>query len=154
MTNFAAQGIYSNAKEQIINGGLSLDDTVPGAITIKCMLLKTTPTNAIIIEATVLTGFERWAGAGYVDITMNTAVTDAGNYGKFDSTDTTFTAVAADGGNQVVGCVIYKYNTNDADSIPIAYIPLTATTPDGKDIIVVWSGTGIINMTGGITSTT
>jgi hypothetical protein len=60
----------------------------------------------------------------------------------YDNTvDPTWTAVAA--GSTIGWCVIYKFTTNDADSIPICVIDLVDTPTNGGDIGVTFDANGI-----------
>lgn len=59
----------------------------------------------------------------------------------YDAADPSYTAVA--GGSTVGWVVIYKFVTNDADSIPIFVQDLTDTPTNGGDIGVTFDSTGI-----------
>lgn len=59
----------------------------------------------------------------------------------YDAADPTWTAVA--GGSTIGWCVVYKFVTNDADSIPLFVIDLTDTATNGSDITVAFSASGI-----------
>ena len=74
---------------------------------------------------------------------LSVADTASGNITKWDSTlDVVFTSVS---GGPILGCVIYKFVTNDAGSTPICYLdgsifPITTT---GDDITVKFNASGI-----------
>jgi hypothetical protein len=55
--------------------------------------------------------------------------------GVADATDATLTAVT---GDPCEAILIYKFVTNDADSIPVAYIDGITVTPNGGDITIQW----------------
>lgn len=59
----------------------------------------------------------------------------------YDAADPTFSAVA--GGSTVGWCVVYKFVTNDADSIPISVLDLTDTPTNGGDIGITFNADGI-----------
>jgi len=60
----------------------------------------------------------------------------------YDNTvDPTWTAVAS--GSTIGWCVIYKFVTNDADSIPIAVMDLTDTPTNGGDITIQFNANGM-----------
>jgi hypothetical protein len=59
----------------------------------------------------------------------------------YDATDPTWTAVA--GGSTVGTVTVFKFVTNDADSIPIFNIDVTDTATNGGDITAVFSADGI-----------
>ena len=59
----------------------------------------------------------------------------------YDAADPTWTAVA--GGSTAGWVVVYKFVTNDGDSIPIAVLDVTDTPTNGGDIGVTFDSTGI-----------
>ena len=59
----------------------------------------------------------------------------------YDAADPTWTAVA--GGSTIGWCIVYKFVTNDADSVPIAVIDLADTATNGGDITVQFNADGI-----------
>lgn len=58
----------------------------------------------------------------------------------YDAADPTYSAVA--GGSTIGWCVIYKFVTNDGDSIPIAVQDLTDTPTNGGDITIQFNAAG------------
>lgn len=74
---------------------------------------------------------------------LNTTVTD----GVFDGDNVTFTAVT---GNSVEALVIYIDTGNTGTSRLVAYIDTGVTglpvTPNGGDISIQWSGSGIFQL--------
>jgi len=58
--------------------------------------------------------------------------------GVLDSADATFTGVAQSGSKTVGALVVYKDTGTAATSPLIAYIEVTAVTPNGGDITVGW----------------
>lgn len=59
----------------------------------------------------------------------------------YDAADPTWTAVAS--GSTIGWVVVYKFVTNDADSVPLFVIDLTDTPTNGGDITVQFSASGI-----------
>jgi hypothetical protein len=59
----------------------------------------------------------------------------------FDAADPTWTAVA--GGSTVGYVTVFKFVTNDADSIPICSIDITDTPTNGGDITIQFASTGV-----------
>ena len=59
----------------------------------------------------------------------------------YDAADPTWTAVA--GGSTIGWCIVYKFVTNDGDSVPIAVIDLADTATNGGDITVQFNADGI-----------
>ena len=66
---------------------------------------------------------------------------------EFDGTDLTFSSLGAGTGN-AVGMVIFKWITNLASSMPIAYID-TGGFPfngNGGDVVIAWNAEGILQI--------
>ena len=67
--------------------------------------------------------------------------------GVFDAADTTISAVT---GDQAEAILIYKFVTNDADSVPMLVIAGASSglpvTPNGGDINITWPAAGIWKM--------
>lgn len=59
----------------------------------------------------------------------------------YDAADPTWTAVAS--GSTIGWVIVFKFGTNDADSIPIFVIDVTDTPTNGGDISVQFSANGI-----------
>lgn len=57
--------------------------------------------------------------------------------GTFDAADAVYTAVSA--GAAIDACVVYRFVTNDADSLLIAYLDGFSVTPNGGDITLRWA---------------
>lgn len=65
---------------------------------------------------------------------------DANNRIVYDAANPTFPSVAA--GPQIDRALIFKFVTNDADSIPIALMDIAAITPNGGNIGVLFDAIG------------
>lgn len=90
-------------------------------------------------------------GSGYVTKTLSTlAVTrvDASDLSKWGADNLTWTALGSST-RAIKGILIYKYVTNFAASIPVAFIQFASNkTADGSDFTVAWDGTnGILYLT-------
>ncbi len=59
----------------------------------------------------------------------------------YSAANPTWTAVAA--GSTIGWCIVYKFVTNDADSVPMFVIDLTDTATNGSDITVQFNASGI-----------
>ena len=117
-----ANGMYNIGKQGLIDGTIDMDTNV-----IKARLVKDTYTFSN--TDTSLTPITKITGT--TDQTLGSrTVTD----GVFDAADPTFTAVA--GGETITAWVVFKFVTNDADSIPIGFLDLTDTPTNGSDIII------------------
>ena len=68
------------------------------------------------------------------------------DYGEFDATDLAYTSLGV-GARALVGAVVYKFVTNDADSPIVAFIDLTGEAqPNGGDWTLQWNGEGILQI--------
>lgn len=96
------------------------------------------------------TTLDEMDGANYVRKALaNEAVNkdDANDRAEFDADDVTWTALG-NGTRAVQGALVYKHVTNDADSIPIAFIEFAATqNPGGSDFTIQWDAEGLLNLT-------
>lgn len=68
------------------------------------------------------------------DVTLGSKTTTTG---IFDAADAVFTAF--DAGAALDFCVIFKFVTNDADSIPFLYLDGFSVVPNGGDITLQWA---------------
>jgi hypothetical protein len=59
----------------------------------------------------------------------------------YDAADPTWTAVSP--GNTIGWAIVYKFGTNDADSVPICVIDLSDIPTNGSDVTVQFDTTGI-----------
>jgi len=59
----------------------------------------------------------------------------------YDAADPTYTAVTI--GSTIGWVVVYKFVTNDADSVPVFVLDVTDTPTNGGDISVAFSASGI-----------
>lgn len=106
--------------------------------TIKARLFLTSDTPDI--DATSMTG---------IGVTGNDVVLGSKTVTKdtlndrivFDCADFTFAAQAA--GAECDHVAIFKFDTNDASSTPIAFVPIQAITPGGFDITINVSASGL-----------
>ena len=145
-----ANAAYNEAKTELLKGTLDFD--APDDI--RVMLLETAgfdadhATIAAVLAGAAVeltsTNYSRQALAGE-GVTQD----DVNDRGEFDATDATFSSVSQAGSENVVAAIVFKFITNDASSIPIAYIdtggfPITA---NGSDIVITWNAEGILQLT-------
>ena len=146
MANFA----YNLAKSKLLKGAIDLDS---GGDDVRAILVMTNTTADTEDDKEFISGFttlDEMDGAGYarVALTGESVGDDAANdRAEFDGTDITFSGVSA-GTRSVQAMVIYKHVTNDADSIPIAFIDTGGFpfAPGGGDITVTWNAEGILQL--------
>lgn len=130
-----ASGYFNIALQYFLTSGSYID---LAADTIKVRPIRTSvytfdATHTSMTPVTAATGTPG-------DVTLGSKVIKTGTDGGcFDAADAVFTAWTA--GAALNGLVIYKFVTNDAGSIPIAYIDGFSITPNGGDITVQWQAT-------------
>jgi len=104
-----------------------------------------------ISGGTGFTTLDEADGANYVRKALaDEAVTadEANDRGEFDATDVTWTALGV-GTRQYAGLVVFKFVTNDADSIPIYWID-SGGFPfwgNGGNVTAQWNAEGIGQVT-------
>lgn len=85
------------------------------------------------------------AGASSVALTTETVNVDSvNNRVELDADDVAFGALG-NGTRQIQGVLLYDFNTNDADSIPFAFIQFSSSiNPGGATVTIVWNAEGIV----------
>ena len=143
-----ADFVYNIAKFQLLNA--DLDFNAPDDIRL-ILLEAATDENpddadvaAVLVRAgtTELVTYTRGALASEA-----TSQDDANDRAEFDATDFVFSAVAAQ--NAIVAVLVFKFVTNDSDSIPIMFIDSMTglpLTPNGSDITITWNAQGILQL--------
>ena len=142
--------VYTRAKFQIANGDIDLtgDD-------IRVMLVKVSGSTTTDTEedVTLMNGFStlgELVATNYVRKALaNEAVNEdtANDRAEFDADDVVWSSLGGATNDTIGALLVLKHVTNDADSIPIAYIELTDTTTNGGDITVSWNVEGILQLT-------
>jgi len=131
-----ASALYPKAKESFISQNPSIDlDTD----TIKAALVDTG-------TYTYSAAHQFYSSVSGVVGTPVTLTSKTVTNGVFDAADVTFTAVA---GNSVEAIIIYKDTGSAATSPLIAYLDSGTglpVTPNGGDITITWSGSGIFSL--------
>jgi hypothetical protein len=101
---------------------------------------------------TTLSGFttvDEMNGANYARKALaNEAVNkdDANDRAEFDADDVVWTSLGA-GTRSIAGVLVYKHVTNDADSIPIAYLEFPSpVVADGNNFTITWHAEGILQL--------
>lgn len=125
--------VYNEGAESLLDGTINW-----GSDTIKARLFLTSATGDK--DSTVMTGL----GVTGNDQTLasKTRTKDTTNDRiVYDAADLTFAAQAS--GAEVDSMLLFKFVTNDADSVPIALIDITPVTPNGGDIVITVSADGL-----------
>jgi len=143
--------INTNAKRALLAGELDFD-----AQTFRVALLMTNTSLAVAGQEDVATvaGFttlDESNGAGYARQTLTGLVVTAdnpGNRGLFDANDAVYAALGQ-GTRNLAGALLFRFITNDADSVPVAWFdaapfPFAA---NGLDLTLRWNAVGIIALT-------
>jgi hypothetical protein len=119
-----------------------LDGTINWASdTIRARPVLTSAEAAVNKDATVMTSI----GVTGYDVTLGSKTRtkdDTTDRIVFDAADFAFVAVLGAVG-EVNHFIVFKFVTNDAASIPIAKVAMTAITPNGGDINVTVSASGL-----------
>lgn len=145
-----ASVVYNEFKRASAAGEIDLN---AGATTIKARLVMSNTTcdtendgKAFLADFTTIDVCD---SAGYVDGELSTKAInkdDPNDRAEFAADNETWAALAVCT-RQIVGVLIYKFVTADADSVPIAYLEFAAPkTPDGSDFTVQWDAQGILQL--------
>lgn len=128
-----ASALYPKYLESELSAGINLTSD-----TIKCCLVDTgTYTYSAAHQfRSSLTGV---AGGTHATLGSKTVA-----LGVFDAADTTMTAVTA--GASVEAAVLYKDTGNVNTDNLIAYIEFASFTPNGGDLLLTWSVSGIFTL--------
>lgn len=110
-----------------------------GSDTIKARLFLTSATPNV--DSTSMTGL----GVTGNDVVLTSKTGPTLDYANdrnvYSCATITFPSQVA--GGEVDTIVVFKYVTNDADSIPLAYLPITAVTPNGGDLVITIPSDGL-----------
>jgi hypothetical protein len=93
-------------------------------------------------DADVMTGIGNTDAAASVSVSGRSAPTtsDVRDRTEYTSSNVTFTSVPAIGAcNRMV---FYRYNANDAGSVPLVCVEITEVTPNGGDVTVTMPTNG------------
>jgi hypothetical protein len=125
--------VFNEAAESLLDGSINW-----GSDTIRVRPVATSESldkDATAMTSIGVTGYDQTLGS-------KTRTKDTTNDRiVYDAADPTFPSVAA--GAEVNRMVAFKFVTNDADSIPIAVVDITAITPNGGNIAVTIAATGL-----------
>lgn len=135
--------VYLPAKQKLLTGAIDLDTDDIRAALLSTNTTADTETDKEFMN--LFTTLDEFNGAGYarVALTSEAVNQDAGNNrAEFDAADTAWAALS-NGTRLIQGCLLYKHVTNDADSIPIFYMPYTAFNPGGSVLTNEWGAEGI-----------
>ena len=141
-----ATKVFNAGLNLILSGGLAGAD-------IRALLVMTNTTLDTENDGIAfISGFgtlDEMNGSGYVRKALASeavAKDDANDRSEFDADDVTWSALG-NGTREILGVLLYKHVTNDADSIPIAFIERASSThPGGDDYTYEWNAEGILQV--------
>lgn len=111
-----------------------------GANTIKARIVKSSVTPSQ--TAIVMTGITKVTGTTDQTLGSKTQTNDTTNHRTvYDAADPTWSAVAS--GDTIGWIVVYKFITDDTDSVPIFCVDVTDTPTNGLDVLWTISANGI-----------
>ncbi len=141
-----ASHLFNVAKRKILRGELAFHTADMRVALLSTNTTADTQNDGISFIAD-LTTLDEFDGAGYVRKALaNEAVNldDPNDRAEFDADNVTWSSLGA-GTRSVQGLLLYVHVTNDADSIPVAWIEFASVkTPDGSDFTVNWDAEGIL----------
>lgn len=143
-----AYRVFNEALRGIFAGEIDLN-----AHDIRVALVMTNTTadteNDSITNMDDFTTLDECDGANYVRKALATEAVnrdDGNDRAEFDADDVTWSALG-NGTRALQGFLILKHVTNDADSIPIAYVDFSANqNPGGSDFSIAWNAEGIMQL--------
>ena len=121
-----ASTTYAKAKEAWLDGDLDLDDG-----DVRAVFIDAADYTPNFTTDQFLSSVPGGARIGTPTALANTTVTD----GVFDADDTNMTAVT---GDQFEHILLFLHTGSDATARLISLIDVTATTPNGGDILIQW----------------
>ena len=138
--------VYNEAFRAIMAGEIDLNADDIRAALVMTNTTADTETDAIAFVGDFTTLDECDDGTYARQALANEAVNkdDANDRAEFDADDVTFSNTG-DATRSIDGILIYKHVTNDADSIPICFVDISATL-DGNDLVVAWNPEGILQL--------
>lgn len=145
MANF----VYTHAKHLIATGALNLDTA-----DLRALLVMSNTTTDTEEDKTTISGFttlDEYNGSAYARKTLgaSTVTEDTGNNrSEVDVADFAWSALGA-GTRSAQAMVVFAFVTNDADSVPIAFID-TGGFPfagNGGDVNVTVNAEGLLQVT-------
>lgn len=139
--------MYLPARKKIWSGEIDLNtDDIRVMLLMTNTTADTETTKEFISQFTTLDEFD---GAGYARVAMTTEAVnqDTPNArAEFDADNTAFAALTT-GTRQIDAGIIFKFVTNDADSIPIFLLQFTNFNPGGGVVTLEWNAEGIAWLT-------
>jgi len=147
--------VYTPFKAKLLKGEVDLD--LPQDIRIMLIKLKASTTTDTEQDTEFISSFTtlgELVATNYVRKALAGEVVnqdDPNNRGEFDANDVTFTTLGGAANDTIGAILLFRFVTNDADSIPIAYIDNAGAdfsqATNGSDITIAWDVEGILQAT-------
>lgn len=142
---------YTEGKARLLGKATAINpltDTLKARL---CMTNTTCDTEQDKATLSAFTTLDTYDGAGYADVTLTTKTIETdepNNRGEFHADDVLFAALAV-GTRSAQGMLLYKFVTNDTDSIPICWIEPTGfpVAGNGGDVKVKMNAEGWFQLT-------
>ena len=145
-----ASFVYAPAKTGIARATIDLDANDIRVLLVKVAASTTTDTEQDAATISAFTTLGELVATNYVRKALTGEVVNedlTNDRAEFDAADVTWTALGGAANDTIGAAIIFKFITDDTDSIPIAYIDLTDTTTNGGDITLSWNVEGILQLT-------
>ncbi len=146
-----ASFMYTNAKELLLKGDLDFDEAGNDMRIVLVMTNTTADTEKDKALMNAFTTLDEDDGANHARKARGNQVVaqdDPNLRGEFSFDAITWTALGV-GTRQIQGAILYKHVTNDADSIPIAWID-SGGFPfwgNGSDVVLTPNAEGLLQVT-------
>jgi len=141
MANF----VYTHAAYALMTGAI---DFATDDIRVALVMTNTTADTELDVDnIDAFSTLDECDGANYVRKALaDEAVTEdeANDRAEFDATDVTWTALGT-GTRQIQGIIVYQFNTDDTDALPICWIDDGLPADGGgNDLTLQWNAEGIL----------
>jgi len=131
-TNFKmymASNVYNNFLQKLLAAYLVTGADIRA---IMCMTNTTADTVKDAMNFVSNLTLDEADATGYARVALGSEasnVDDANDRAEFDSNDISYTSLSGDASRAYQGVVLIKFVTNDADSVPIAFVEFPTTVP-------------------------
>lgn len=139
-----ASFVYTNAAYRLLIDIDLINDDIRGLLVMTDTTVNAEEDASFIDEFTTLDEFDD-ASYDRVALANNAIDKDEPNDRAEFSADNLDFGALDDGTREIQGAVIFKFVTDDTDSVPIAYIEFAAPfNPGGLGVVIQWNPEGII----------
>lgn len=134
---------FNALKGGVLSGAIDLDTNDIRVMLLGTALVEGTVQDADTISAITL---DEITATNYARKSLTETVTtdDTNNRGVFDATDVTWTSLGGAVNDTIEAALIFKFVTNDTDSVPLIHLDLATTPTNGGDITLQFNSAGIL----------